>query len=202
MLTEKFDKEKYDTAEITMSAKKSNSLMFLFLLPFYIIEVCVYLLNKDMENIFTTLFKETFLFEMLVLAFGIFLFVVVSMLAKAIFLSIFSEGGFANVKFKIIKESQKLHCCLKEPVTIGQYKFCLAVYILILAVLPYVAALIIGDFMFVLASFICMFFAGGDILFFISLFGWKKYLNAPGDLYVLDFDGIMLYRLYFEKQEK
>jgi len=199
MLTEKFDKDKYNTVEIFTTAKKSSRLSILLLLPLYIIGVCVYLIQKNLENIFMTFFKSTFLIEILIAAAGAFLFIILAMLAKAFLLSIFSEGKFANVKFKIIKEGQKPYCCLAEPIKIRQYQLCVAVYILIIAIAPYIIALIIGDFIFVLASFLCLFFAGGDILFFISLFGWKKYLNNSNNLYVIDFEGIMLYRIYAEK---
>jgi len=196
MLTEKFDKEKYVITEVFTTTKKSNLLLLLILLPLYIIGVCVYLLQNHYANIFVTIFKATFLLEIFILAFGVFAFMAIALLAKAVLLSVFSEGKFKNVKFKIIKETQKPYCCLAEPVTIGQYQLCLAVYILIMAVIPYIIALIIGDFIFVLASFLCAFFAGGDILFFISLFGWKKGLKASNGLYVMDFEGIMMYRIY------
>jgi len=204
MLTEKFDKDKYNTTEIFTTVKKSGLISVALLVPLYIIGVCVYLLQRNLDNILMTVFKATFLLEVLISAFGVFLFIVIAMLAKAALLSIFAEGNFANVKFKIIKESQKPHCCLTEPIKTGQYQFCLAVYILIAGILPYILALIIGDFLFVLASFLCVFFSSGDIIFFISLFGWKKELNVskPNALYVLDFEGIVLYRLYAEHSKK
>lgn len=199
MLTEKFDKEKYNITEVFTTAKKANTLLILLLLPLYFIGVCVYLLDKDYANIFAAIFKTTFLLEIFILAAGIFVIMAFAMLAKAALLSVFAEKKFAGVKFKIIKENQKPYCCLTEPIKIRQYQLCLAVYILIMAAAPYIISLIIGDFIFVLASFLCMFFAGGDILFFLSLFGWKKQLNNPKSLYVMDFEGIMLYRIYSEK---
>jgi len=199
MLTEKFDKDKYDAVEIFTTAKKSNLLLFLILLPLYAIGVCVYLLRNNLENIFMTVFKSTFLLEILILAFAIFVIIVIAMLMKAILLSVFAEKNFSGVKFKIIKETQKPYCCLTEPIRIWQYQFCVAVYILIMGIAPYIIALFIGDFMFILGSFLCAFFAGGDILFFISLFGWKRKLYPVNRLYVLDFEGIILYRIYGEK---
>ena len=198
MLTEKFDKDNYNTVEIFTTAKKSNSLVVLFLLPVYTIGVCVYLLQQSYANIFAVILNSTFLLEVLILFFGVFFIVVIALLAKAVMLSIFAEGNFKSVKLKIIKEIQRPYCCLTEPIKIWQYQLCIAVSVLISSVMPYILALIIGDFVFVMASFLCMFFACGDILFFISLFGWKKHLNVKkaGSLYVYDFEGIMLYRIY------
>jgi len=190
MLNEKFDKEKYKAVEVFSSVKKMNLLIALVLLPICVIEIGIYLLGRDYANIFATIFKTTFLLEIFILAIGMFLFIVAAMIIKAVLLSRFSEGKFANVKFKIISSVQKPHCCLTEPIKIRQYRLCLLVYILIAIVAPYVISLIIGDFILVIASILCAFFAGGDVLFLISLFLRK------GDSYVVDFEGILLYRIY------
>jgi len=163
------------------------------LLPLYIIEIVIYIFRWDYANIFATIFKETFILELFILFFGVFAFIAVAMIIKAVLLSIFAEGKFSSVKFKIISETQKPHCCLKEPIKVRQYQICLGIYILIAAAAPYITAWIIGDFMFIIASLICTFFAGTDLLFFAVLFGRK------GNAYVLDFDGLMLYRIYEKK---
>jgi len=193
MFTEKFVRDKYNITEKFMTARKANFLSFLVLLPLYIIGVVIYVSQRDYANIFATLLKPTFLLELFILLFGIVLFIAAAMLVKALLLSVFSEGKMASMKLKLISETQKPYCSLKEPIKIWQEQFCLAVYILIAGIAPYIVALIIGDFLVVLASFICMFFAGTDILFLFILFGKKR------GAYVLDFDGIILYRVYEEK---
>jgi len=193
MSTEKFDKDKYYITEKFTSVKRSNLLLLLVLLPLYAVGVFVYILQQgDYANIFLTVFERniTFLVEILILGLAIFLFIAIALIVKAILLSVFSEGKFESVKFKIIKDAQKPYCCLAEPIKVWQYQLCIAVYILIAAIIPYIIALILGDFIYILASFISMLFAGADILFLIFLFGAKK------DSYVLDFEGIILYRLY------
>ena len=194
MLTEKFDKENYKITEEFMSVKKSNFLLSVILLPIFTAATCGYLLLWDYANIFATFFKITFLLELLIMAVAIFVFLAVAMIVKAIMLSRFADDKFNSVKFKIIKESQKPYCCIKEPIKVGQYQLCLAIYIIIAGIIPYILALIVGDFIFILASFICIFFVGGDLLLFILLFREKS------DTYVLDFEGIMLYRLYESKK--
>ena len=193
MFTDRFDKDKYDITEKSMTAKKSNLLLLTVLLPIYIIETVIYTLKWDYANIFATVFKPTFLLELFILFIGVFAFIAAAMFMKAVLLSIFAEGKFSSIKFKIIGETQKPHCCLKEPIKVRQFQFCLAVYILLAGIAPYIISLLLGDFMFIIASFICAFFTGGDILFFMILFGWKS-----SKAYVLDFDGIMLYRIYEE----
>ena len=192
MLTEKFDRDKYNITEKFMSAKKANLLSFLVLLPLYIIGVVIYLSQRDYANIFATIFKATFLLEIFILMFGIFAVIIIAIIAKMILLSVFSEGKIKSVKLKLIKETQKPYCCLTESIKVWQYQICLAVYILIAGIAPYIIAFILGDFLFVLASFICAFFAGADILFFIALFKRKR------KAYVLDFEGLMMYRIYEE----
>ena len=192
MFTEKFDKEKYNITEKFMTAKKVNLLSLLILLPLYIIEVVIYISQRSYANIFATVFKATFILEIFIMLIGVFVVIMAAMLAKTALLAVFSEGKMNSVKFKIIRETQKPYCCLTEPIKVWQYQICLAVYILVAGVAPYVAALVSGDFLLVIGSFICAFFAGGDILFFITLFGIKS------DAYVLDFEGLMLYRVYEE----
>ena len=172
------------------TVKKHNILMLALLLPLYTAGVAVYLLNYDYANIFATVFKSTFLLEILILAAGVFVFLAVSLIAKSVILSLFAKGGFDSVKFKIIKETQKPHCCLTEPIKIRQYIAALAVYIFIMGIAPYLISLMLGDFIFVLASFVCLYFAGSDILFFIAL------CREKGGARVLDFDGLLLYRIY------
>jgi len=150
-------------------------------------------LGRDYENIFYTVFRATFLLEIVILAVGVFLFLCVAIIAKSVILSLFAERGFDSVKFKIIKETQKPYGCLTEPIKVWQEQLCLLVYILIIGIAPYIVSLIVGDFIFVLASFVCAYFAASDILFFAVLFAVKS------DSYVLDFEGITLYRIYEKK---
>ncbi|MCL1793334.1 MAG: hypothetical protein FWG34_05665 [Oscillospiraceae bacterium] len=194
MITEKFEKEKYSPVEFFASAKKANLLVCVVVLPICAIEAGIYLLQRDYANIFATIFKTTFLLEILILAFGMFLFVAAAMITKAALLSSFSEGKFASVKFKIIGNSQKPHCCLTEPIKVWQYRICLGAYIAVAMVIPYAISLFTGDFIFVIASMLCAFFATGDVLFLFALF-WRD-----ADSYILDFEGFLLYRIY-EKHE-
>ena len=191
-----FDKEKYNAAERFATVKKTNFLSFALLLPLYVIGTAAYLLQRDYANIFVTFFKATFLLEIIILAVGVFVILAAALIAKAIILSLFAENGFESIKFKLIKETQKPYCCLTEPIKVGQYQLALAVYILIMGIMPYVISLILGDFIFVLASFVCACFAGTDILLLAALAGEKK------GSYVVDFDGFMLYRIYEEREQQ
>jgi hypothetical protein len=165
------------------------------LLPLYVVETIIYLTQRDYANIFATIFKTTFILELFILFFGVFIFIAIAMIIKAVLLSVFAEGRFSSVRFKIINETQKPHCCLKEPIKVWQYLLCLGIYILLAGIVPYIVALLVGDFMFIIANFICVFFVGWDIIFFIILCG-KNLFHRKRDAYVIDFDGIMLYRVY------
>ena len=193
MLTENMDKDKYEITEYSAASKKYGLMMLAVLLPYYIICVVIYLLQRSYANIFATIFKSTFFLELFILMFGMFILIGLALLVKAVVLAAFAEGKSNSLKFKIISEVQKPHVYLSEPIKIRQYRICLAAYIIVAAVLPYIIALIIGDFMFVLASFITAYWAGSDIWLLISL------LRKPGGDYVTDFDSVLLYRIYKEK---
>ena len=187
-----FDRDAYKLNEKFMTVKSLNPRLVAVLLPIYTVYTVVYLLMWDYAIIFETVFRSTFVFllELFILAIGIFAFLCVALIIKAGLLSVFSKEKFNSLKFKIISEIRKPHCNLKEPLKVGQYRLCLIVYIFILGVIPYVISLMTGNFMFVIASFICVFFTGTDILFLIYLSGEKS------DSYVMDYDGIMLYNIY------
>ena len=193
MLTENIDKDKYNITEYGAASKKYGLMLLAVLLPYYIICVVIYLLQRSYANIFATIFKSTFLLELFVLMFCMFIVIGLALLLKAVVLTAFSEGKSKSLKFKIISEVQKPHVYLSEPIKIWRYRICLAVYIIVAAILPYIIAFIIGDFMFVLASFITAYWAGSDIWLLISLFG------KPGGDYITDFDSVLFYRIYKEK---
>jgi len=187
-----FDKDKYTASENFWTTKKLNAFSFALLLPLYIIGSAVYLLTQDYANIFATFFKITFLLEIIILAVGIFAMLAVAILVKAIILSVFSEGGIDSIKLKIIKETQKPYCSLTEPVKVREYQFSLAAYIFLMGFVPYIIALITGDFIFIFASFVCVYFTAADIILFLCL------CREKSSSYIIDFDGVMLYRIYEE----
>ena len=189
---DKFDKDKYIASEIFWTTKKVNGVSFALLLPLYIIGAAVYLLMQDYANIFATFFKATFILEIIILAVGVFVILAVALLAKAIILAAFSEGGLDSVKFKIIKETQKPYCSLTEPVKVREYQFSLAAYIFLMGFVPYIIALITGDFIFIFASFVCVYFTAADMILFLCL------CTEKSSSYITDFDGILLYRIYEE----
>ena len=193
---EDFDKDEYTAAEKFMTAKRANGLSLFILLPFYIIGTAVYLLRYDYANIFATIFKATFLLEIFILAIGVFLILAAALLAKAAVTAAFLGNGLDGVKFKIIGETQKPYCAPISPIKVGHYRTALAMYIIIMGIAPYIGAFLTGDFIFILASFVCAYFAGVDALMLIYLSREKK------DSYITDFDGIMLYRIYEKKEEQ
>lgn len=193
MLVENLDADKYTTEEYSVTPKRAGLMSLAVLVPYYVICVVIYLTQRNYANIFATIFKATFLLELFLLAIGIFVVICIALILKAAALSIFSGNKANNLKFKIIKEAQKPHCFLSEPIKIWEYRICLIIYIFFSALLPYIISLILGDFMFVLVSFIPAYWAGNDIWLLIKLFGKK------GGDYVIDFDSVMLYRIYKRK---
>ena len=193
---ENFDAEKYDIKEYSATPKKYGLICLAVLLPYYIICVAVYLLQRDYANIFATVFKATFLLEFFVLMLGVIIVLGIAMFVKAALLSAFSESKSDSLKFRMIPEVQKPHCYAAEPVKIGKYRVCLIAYIFTAALLPYITALITGDFMVVLASFFSAYWAAGDIWLLIALFG-----KNGGD-YIIDFENVMLYRIYENNENK
>ena len=194
MRIEKLEQDKYTSVDCSISPKKINLYSGLIILPIYVLYTVIYLLRWDYANIFATIFKVTFLLELFILAIAIIIVQLVSLVIKGALLSALSEGKWDFVKFKFLAENQKPYVTINEPLTVSQYRFCQAVYIICFALLPFAISMMIGDFMFVLASFICVLIAGSDILFFFNL------LKHNGNSYMIDYNGIFLYKIYNSKK--
>ena len=190
MYIEKIDGEKYISADCSMATKKVSLYSGLIILPVYVLYMVIYLLRWNYANIFATIFKFTFLLELFILAVGIIAVQIISLFVKGALLSAMSEGKWDNIKFKFLAENQKPYITINEPLTVSQYRLCQFVYILCFAVLPFAISMLIGDFMFVLASFICVLIAGSDILLFFSL------CRQKASSYIIDYNGMFLYKIY------
>ena len=190
MLIEKIDESEYTGVDYSMPAKKVNLFSGLIILPVYVLYIAVYLLRWNYANIFATVFKFTFLLELLILALAIIIFQVAALFVKGALLAAMSDGKWNSIKFKLLAENQKPHVTIYEPLKVSQYKICQAIYILCFAVLPFAISMMLGDFMFVLASFVCVFISGNDILLFFIL------LKQNGNSYIIDYDGLFLYKIY------
>lgn len=193
MRIEKLDEQKYTGIDYSMSVKKANLYSVLITLPVYVLYMVIYLLRWNYANIFATIFKWTFLLELFILALEIIAAQIIALIIKGMMLSGFAEEKGNNLKFKLLAENQKPYVTLKEPVTVSQYRLCQLVYILCFVALPFVIAMLIGDFMFVISSFICVLIAGSDIFLFFHLFKHK------GSSYITDYDGLFLYKVYTKK---
>ena len=196
MYIEKIDKDKYTSIDCSMPVKKVSRYAGIITLPFYILYTAVYLLRWDYANIFVTLFKGTFLFllELFILAFAVIAVQIVSLLIKGTLLSYVSEGKWDNIKFKMLSENQKPYLTVDEPLKVSQYRRAQLAYVVCFAVLPFLIAFIIGDFMFVFASYICVLIAGSDILLLFSLFKQNR------ESYIIDYNGMYLYKIFNRKQ--
>lgn len=196
MRIEKIDEKKYTSKDYSMSVKKANLYSTLTVLPIYALYMIFYLLRWNYANIFATLFKWTFLLELFILALEVIAAQIIALIIKGMMLSGFSESSKEktnNLKFKLLAENQKPYVALKEPITVSQFRLCQFIYILFFAVVPFAIAMMIGDFMFVLSSFICVLIAGSDILLLFHM------LKHKSDSYIIDYDGLFLYKIYAKK---
>lgn len=192
MRIEKIGQDKYTSTDYSMATKKVSLYSGLIILPVYVLYMLIYLLNWDYANIFATIFKSTFLLELFILALAVIAVQIIALIIKGSFLSAMSEGKWHNVKFKFLEANQKPYVVINEPLTVSQYRLSQGIYVLCFAVLPFAISMMTGDFIFVLASFICVLIAGSDILLFFNLF------KHNGSSYITDYNGIYLYKIYIK----
>ena len=176
-----------------MDLKKVNYLSYFITFIMILIYTAVYLLRYHYANIFAALFKSTFLLEFFILMLFAFLFLAAGLMAKAAILASFCDNKWQSLKFKVVRRIEKPYCSAAEPVKIKQYIAGVLAYILITAVIPYIIAFFTGDFMFVFSSFIPVVWVSGDILLLIKL------LRKNSGDYIIDFDCVLLYRIYSKR---
>ena len=184
------DIREYSMAEESMEVKKASMLSYLIVFAIIAVYIVIYLLRYDYGNIFATIFKFTFLLEFFILMIFAFLFMAAGLLAKAAILAPACDSKWHGLKFKIVRGLEKPYCSALEPVKISRYITGILAYILLTAVVPYIIAFFTGDFMFILASFIPVIWVSGDILLLFKL------LKKNGGDYIIDFDCVLLYRIY------
>jgi len=192
-MIEHMDMQNYNLTEEAMLPKRAVLFSYLITLAIAAVYTAIYLLRYDFANIFVTIFKTTFLLEFFILMLFAFLFMAVGLLIKAAILAKICENKWYGLKFKIVRRLEKPYCSSTEPVKVKLYIISVFAYILITAVVPYIIAFLVGDFMFVLASFIPVIWASGDILLLLKL------LKKDGNDYIVDIDGILYYKVYSEK---
>lgn len=211
MLIENMNLDEYNITEEFIEPKKATLFSYLLTLGITIIYTVIYLLRYHYANIFATFINPAFaslqqpdidastpfifgfLLEFSILMIFAFLFMATGLLVKAAILASFCDNKWNGLKFRIVREIEKPYCLTVEPVKVKQYIISILAYILITAVIPYIIAFFVGDFMFVLASFISVIWVSSDILLLFRL------LRKNGGDYMMDFDCILLYRIYTKK---
>jgi len=185
--------DEYNVTEEFMELGKAVRLSALISFILIVLYTVIYLLRWDYANIFYTIFKPTFLLEFFILMIFAFLFMAAGLIAKAALLAPFCDSKWHGLKFKIVRRIEKPYCSAKEPVKVRQYMIAVLAYILLAAIVPYIIAFFVGDFMFVIASFISIIWASGDILLLLKLSR-----KNSGD-YIIDFDCMLYYKIYSKK---
>ena len=193
MLSENIDIREYNLTEESMEPKNATLFSYLITLLIAGIYTVIYLLRWDYANIFYTIFKPTFLLEFFILMIFAFLFMAAGLITKAAILASACENKWHALKFKIVRRLEKPYCSAVELISIKHYIISMTAYILITAVVPYIIAFFVGDFMFVFASFIPVIWASGDILLLFKL------LRKNSGDYIIDIDCVIYYKIYSKK---
>ena len=193
MLTENIDLTNYNITEESMEPKKAAALSFIITFAIAVIYTLIYLARYDYANIFATIFKFTFLLEFFIFMIFAFLFMAAGLIAKAAVLASACENKWHSLKFKIVRNIEKPYCSAAELITVKHYITGMLAYILTTAVIPFIIAFFVGDFIFVFASFITAMLASGDILLLIKL------LKKNNSDYIIDIDCVIYYKIYSKK---
>lgn len=190
MLKDKLAGQGFSQHDKSVSMKSIHFFSVIILIILAVAFIAIYLSKMNYANIFTTLFKTTFLLELIVSTVAVLIFQFAGLIVKFFLLALFNEEGFKAVRLKMIKEFGKPMCASKEPLTITRYGTAHLAYIFITAFLPFIISYFTGDFMFVFTSLLCVGWGSGDIFFFCLL------LREKSSSYIIDYDGALNYTIY------
>ena len=200
LIEELTNNDEYTMTEESMHPGKVVRFSYLITFLIAVLYAVIYIflrfsyIGSSIANIFTTLFKPSFLLEFFILMFFGALFMGLGLFVKAALLARHCGNKWSDIKFKLIRGIEKPYCLARVPVTVKQYIIAVFAYVFIVAVVPYIIAFIVGDFMFVFVSFITVIWASGDILMLILL------RKRNRDDYIVDLDCALLYKLYSKKK--
>ena len=198
--------DEYNVTEEFIVPGKAVRLSYLITFTFAAVYIAAYIFlrfiahetpaRNAMENIGNTVLQWTFLLYFFIVMFFAFLFMVAGLLIKAALTASHCDNKWHDLKFKIVRCLEKPYCTAIVPVKIKHYIKGVLAYILTVAIVPYIIAFIVGDFMFILAACITVLWASADILLLLRLI---KHVRKDGGEYIVDNDCVLLYKIYSKK---
>ena len=157
----------YKETELTISIVKANVFVMLAAIPLFGVGYTLfYLLVKPEDFSFNMTGPLIFIAVLLVL-------VVVHELVHGITWSLFCENGFKDIEFGIMWQLLTPYCTCKAPLKKGPYITGGLMPLIVLGIIPTIAAYFIGSFGVLTMGLIMILTAGGDIMICHKLLKYK-----------------------------
>lgn len=151
--------------EYTLEISKVNLYSFFLIIPFTAIYLIPFILIWDYQTF--ELGRKEFMQNII---YVFLLGIVMHELLHGITWSFFTQHGFKSIKFGINGLTPYCHC--KEPLKAKHYRLGGAMPLMVMAIIPGIAGLILGNGLYLSLGIFFSWTAGGDI---ISLFMLRKF---------------------------
>lgn len=171
-INESLLRQGYVRKDATISIVRANVGALLYSLPIIVVLILIFLaVHSGSENEYSFGLINVLVFFVLMLV-----SVPVHELLHGLGWSLFSENGFKDIKFGVLKESFTPYCHCKKPLPFGPYAFGGVLPFLILGLVIYCIALATGDIFILALSAFNILAAGGDLMIAVKLIGYRNYL--------------------------
>ena len=167
-LTVRMEQEGYRKTELTISIVKANVFAIVFLIPVMVIGFGLFfLLNEELRI-------ASSLSDMLLLIGGFLILTAVHELVHGAGWALFTERRFKDIEFGFMKEYLTPYCACMAPLRKGPYILGALMPLIALGLIPTLAAILAGSYLWLMIGFTMIISAGGDILIVWKLLTYKS----------------------------
>ena len=165
----------YRRSELTVGIVKANKFAVIFAIPLFALGlVLFFLLNRGRD--ISSFSSIVFIVSLLVL-------IVVHELIHGITFAVFTKDHLKSIEFGFMKEYLTPYCTCREPLAKGPYLCGALMPLVILGIIPTIAAFINGSLTLLLTGLVMITAAAGDIMIAINLI---KYKSTASDILIFD----------------
>ncbi len=167
--------EKNNTVEHTIETSRAHLYILALLIPLLLVFVVPFIVIWDLQRIVSDILAYR-IYSFPVIIAGI----ITHELLHGLTWSLFVPNGMKAVKFGFNRKFLAPYCHCTDPMKVKHYRLGAVMPLLILGILPWILALVLGSGALLVFGFLFIWTAGGDI---ITVFMLK---DIPADTYVSD----------------
>lgn len=163
----------YTENELTIGIVRANVYVLLMTVPVCLITGIPFLaINRGRIRMWDSPFAGWLIFVIALLV-----LIVVHELLHGLTWGIFAQDHFKSIEFGFMKEYLTPYCTCRVPLKMGEYIAGALMPLIILGIIPVIAAIFSGSFLLLAIGIVMILSAGGDILIVLKLLRFRSSAN-------------------------